>query len=132
MSVIFQNSKCIIRTVESYGSESFPIPDEIKHLTCGIVPHVLDLEGIGGFLFLTLYGEPLFKANKNYWFGGASPVDLCINIHGCGVTVNSPVYVLGLVKSLISYGLCFGPTETTMDQVEERAREIVKTFELYE
>jgi hypothetical protein len=131
MSVIFQNSKCIIRTVESYGSESFPIPDEIKHLTCGIVPHVLDQEGIGGFLFLTLYGEPL-HGKLEYFFDGPSPSNLHINIYGCMAKVDAKKYVLGLVEDLIEYGLCFGPTKTTMDQVEERAREIVKTFELYE
>ena len=131
MSIIFQNSKCIIRTIEQYGSESFPIPDEIKHLTCGIVPHVLDLEGIGGFLYMTLYGEAL-HGTWDYFFDGPTPLDLHINVYGCTVPVNAKRYVLGLVEDLISYGLCFGPTKTTEDQGEERTREIVKTFELYE
>ena len=132
MSVIFQNSKCIIRTVESYGSESFPIPDEIKHLTCGIVPHVLDQEGIGGFLYVSLYGTHLFVSGGCF-FDEPSPLDLRINIYGLAFGVeDTSKYVFELVTSLVSYGLCFGPTNTTMDQVEERAREIVKTFELYE
>lgn len=130
--IIFQNSKCIIRTIESYGDKQFPISEQIKHITCGIVPHVLDKEGIGGFLFLTMYGGGVF--GESLFFDTPSPDNRSVDIYGILYSREEHIseYVFGLTHNLVQYGLCFGPTQVTSDQCYERTLEIVKDFVLYE
>lgn len=131
--IIFQNSKCIIRTIESYGDEFFSIPDDIKHVTCGIVPSIMNSENIEGVLFLTLCGSAYYKPMRggNYFIDESDVVTRSIEIMNLENIPVTKEYVEDLIDALLRYNECRGPSELTYKQIEDRAKELAEKFELY-
>lgn len=131
--VIFQNSKCIIRTIESYGNESFLIPDEIKHVTCGVVPHIMDSENIEGVLFLTLCGSAYYKPMKsgNYFIDEPDIITRSIEIMNLENIQVTKEYIEDLIDSVLRYKECSGPSKWTYKQLEDRVKELAEKFEIY-
>ena len=132
--VIFQNSKCIIRAIESYGGESFPISDELKHVTCGVIPHIMDSEGIEGVLFVTLSGSAYYKPMKggNYFIDEPDVITRSIEIMNLENIQVTKEYVEDLIDAVLRYGECKGPSEWTYKQIEDRAKLLAEKFELYQ
>lgn len=135
-NIIYQNSKCIIRCIDDYYESKMPVPETIKHVTAGIVPSVMDHEGMNGFLFLTLVGHSYFdsKIFQNFFIDEPDPISQEIIITNLHDKNADKKYIVALIESLIKYKLCTETSRTCLSEeyISLRAKELSCHFMLYE
>ena len=127
MKIVFNNSKCIIRVVGD-------VPEEIQHITCGILPHFMDEQYIAGFLFVNLAGPSDLTDNPSDWYVGslASPVNPTISIEGLKGARCDKRYVTELIYSLLCYKTLQMPFNGTERDLEIIAEQLAEQYELYD
>lgn len=127
MKIIFNNSKCIIRVVGD-------VPEEIQHVTCGIVPHLMDEQYIAGFLFLNLAGPNDLTSDPADFFVGqfSTAVNPTISIEGLKGARCDKLYVKELIHALLCYKTTQMAFNGTGRDLEIIAEQLATQYGLYE